>query len=88
MKDDKLRPTYLMIPRKLVIAWIVSFLCLLIGVIASFQYANYVDRRSNMRLCGVVTMYTKENIENPPASALGRNLGVEFLKLKAVFSCK
>lgn len=54
------RPTYVMVTRKLFITWLTTNLILVILIVASFQYTNYVDRRSNAFWCKVVTTEFKE----------------------------
>lgn len=53
-----------MVPRKLVIAWIVSFICMMIMTGSAIQWANYVDRRSNKQWCTFFAVL--DNNSSPP----------------------
>jgi hypothetical protein len=85
-KKDK--PTYLMVPKKFMVAIIVAFVCLLVGNIAAIQWSNYVDRRSNQRWCGIVVMFDNTYSHTPPATEIGKRTAIEFKKLRSEFSCK
>lgn len=71
-----------MVPRKLIITWIVGTIVLFLGILASFQYANYIDRKSNQRWCGIVTAFTDSYKENPPPpTPLGKKIATEMFNL-------
>ncbi len=79
---------YITIPRKAIVAILSAFICLLIGVVSSFQYADYIDRRSNQRWCGVVRLFNTAYVENPPPSTLGKEIASAMVNLEKEFSCK
>ena len=85
MNSDK--PHYVLIPRKTTIAILTIFVCLLIGIIASFQYASYVDRKSNLRWCGVVGLFIESYREIPPPTELGKKIQAEMYKIEGDFGC-
>ncbi len=75
-------PEVIMLRRKALIALITVAAVLFIGIIASFQYANYVDRRSNQKLCRIITLSDEAYIALPPASATGKELAAAFHELR------
>ncbi len=85
---SKDNPHYLLVPRKTVITIISVFVCLMVGIIASFQYANYVDRQSNQKWCGVVTLFNESYKEIPPTTDLGRKISAAMLQLEGEFKCQ
>ncbi len=88
LKRKKHKPTFIMVPRKLVITVISLFACMIIMTIVSVQWANYVDNRSNQRWCGIVLLFNNAYKTNPPPTPLGKKVAVEMLKLQNDFSCK
>jgi len=88
MAEKTEKPTYIMVPRKLIIAWLTTSSVIFIGVLASFQYANYVDRQSNQRLCGVVVLSNEVYKANPPKTVLGQKIAAAMEKLQNDYSCK
>lgn len=82
------KPTYIMVPRKLIFTWIATSVCLAILSVAAIQWANFVDRRSNQRWCGIVTVMNETYKENPPPTEIEKILSVEFLLLRDEFNCK
>lgn len=76
-----------MIPRKAVIAIVSAYVCLFIGVIVSFQYTNYVDRRSNHHWCGIIVLFDKTYKEKPPTTDTAKILAAEFKNLRKYYSC-
>lgn len=85
---DRPEPTFIMVPRKLIIAWLMSSSIIFALVIGAYQYANYVDRKSNQRWCGIVVMYDDNFRLIPPPSELGRRLASEFREMRKDFRCK
>ncbi len=71
-----------MIPRKMVIAFVFSYVVLLILSIGSYQYSNYVYRR----LCGVIKIQNETFKHLPPNSDTGELMAKEFVKLAS--KCK
>lgn len=88
MSEKKQEPVYIMVPRKLLITYITTTLVLFIGIIANFQYTNYVDRRSNGFWCGIITLFDNTYDTNPPISATGATLAREFNSLNTKLKCK
>lgn len=86
--SNKPVPVFMMVPRKLIIAWLVSFICLATMAISAIMWANYVDRRSNQRWCGIVVLYDDRIRTNPPTDDMGRKAALEFTRLRKEFSCK
>ncbi len=87
MAEDKV---VLMVKRRTVIAVITAFAVLFISNLASFQYANYVDRRSNQKLCGIITLNDETYKTFPPPSNTGKAFAKEFEKLRndKSYKCK
>ncbi|MFY3742116.1 MAG: hypothetical protein HMLIMOIP_002580 [Candidatus Nitrosomirales archaeon] len=87
-KPKHLQPTFIMVPRKLIIAWITTFLVTMIGVTLSAQWANYVDRRSNQRWCGIITILDDANKSNPPKTEIQKKLATKFHEKRKEFRCE
>src|SRR5215213_8187486 len=81
------KPTYIMIPRKLVMTWLISTLCLFVLSLANFQYTNYVDRRSNGFWCGIVVLFDDTYKKTPPPTEIGRKLAKEFGRIRTGYNC-
>lgn len=82
------KPVYLMVPKKFVVAAVSVALVLFIGVLTSFQYANWVDQRSNQRLCGVVVLSNEAYAANPSTSVLRQQLAAAMAQLEKEYKCK
>lgn len=80
----KPKATYIMVPRKLVITWITSYVILLVLVLYSFQYTNHVFRQ----LCGVISISDDSYKAAPPGLATGILLAKEFDRIKNKYHCK
>lgn len=78
---------YTVVSRKLFITWISTNIVIFALILASFQYTNYVDRKSNSLLCGIITMYDDSSRKNPPTSSLGEAIATEFHKLRIGYHC-
>lgn len=74
---------YLMVPRSLTVTFIATAICLFIGIVASFQYANYVDRKSSHELCGVVILSNDLYKALPPDPRLASNVVATINRLRA-----
>lgn len=85
-KEDNKR-VYIMVPRKLIITWIVSTIVLILLFLTSFQYANYVDRKSNRYWCGIIKLFNDTYEKEPPNTQAGKVLADEFLRLYGKFEC-
>lgn len=81
------RPTFIMVPRRLMYTWVAVTLVLFISILSSFQYANYVDRESNKQWCSVISLFNQAYRENPPPSELGKKIAAGMLVLQQKFSC-
>lgn len=81
------KPTYLMIPRKLIRTWIVVTIVTWIAILFSYQYTNYVDRKSNGLWCGIVVPFDDSYKKNPPPPER-QLLAIQFAKLRKDFHCK
>lgn len=82
------KPVYIMIPRKLIIAWITSTVVLFIMNLASFQYTNYVERKGNSLLCGIVVLFDDSYTRVPPPPGRGQILAREFHRIRVGYKCK
>jgi hypothetical protein len=83
-----MKSTYVMVPKKLVVTAVIAYVCLVIGVILSVQWASYVDRRSNQRLCGVITISNDIYRTSPPPSDVKKKLSTAMEKLQSDYKCK
>lgn len=81
------KPTYLMIPRKLIRTWVVVTIVTWIGILGSYQYTNWVDRRSNGLWCGIVVLFDDTYKKSPPTPNR-QVLADEFARLRKGFHCK
>lgn len=79
------RPTYIMVSKRLIVTWLVVNLVQFAGILASFQYANYVDRKSNHAWCEQLSLFNQAYAENPPPSDLGRKIAAGMLRLTSEF---
>lgn len=77
-----------MVPKKALISLIAAWFVLFALVVASFQYTNYVDRRSNRAWCGIVLLFNETYEKSPPPTDIGRILEAEFRHLRTDFKCK
>lgn len=81
------RPRKYIPPRRVLYALIVALVTAISVASISVYYANYVDRKSNQRWCGMVVALDNTYREKPPNSDLGRDLANEFRKLRHDFDC-
>jgi hypothetical protein len=84
----KREPTYILVPKKLIIALGVMFTVMLIMTLVSTQAAYYVDRRSNQRWCGIVNLIDDANAANPPPTKEEQEFAVEIHKIREDFDCR
>lgn len=70
------RPVYLMVPRKVTTAVIAAFICAIILGLVAIQWTNYVDRKSNQRLCGVIALFTNTSTTDPVPANLSRDMAI------------
>lgn len=87
MTEKSSYPHLVMVPRKAIISIIIAWFVLFVMVIGSYQYANFVDRRSNRHWCGIVNLFNDSYKQEPPATAAGKVLEAEFKHLKEDFGC-
>lgn len=73
-----------MIPRRV---FVTVCICLVIGIMASFQYANYVDRRSNQKWCDLVGLFNDTYVANPPTTDTGKKIAVKMRQIEDEFNC-
>lgn len=73
-----------MIPRRV---FIVTFLVLVVGILAAFQYANYVDRRSNQKWCDLVGLFNDAYVANPPNTETGKKIAIKMREIEQEFKC-
>ncbi len=78
---------YLVVPKKAIITLCVVFVCLAVAIIASFQYSNYVDRRSNNLLCSLVELQDQVYTNEPPPSQTGKDMAVAINKVAHSKEC-
>jgi hypothetical protein len=71
---------FLMIPKKLIMTWIISYVAL-IGIILG------VAVWSNQQWCGIVTIFNETYKTKPSPTITGQELASEFKKLQNRFLC-
>jgi hypothetical protein len=81
---EKKKVVYITIPRKLMIAFISVDIALFVGIIASYQYTNYVSRQ----LCGVITISDDFNKKNPSPLPAQQAMAKEFTRIRKSYHCK
>lgn len=86
MTEEK-KVVVIALPRKLFVTWLVTTILTWVLVLASFQYTNYVDRRSNRAWCGIVGLFNRTYQTAPPPSDAGKILAIEFARLTKEFEC-
>jgi hypothetical protein len=84
----KSKPIYVMVSRKLINTWLIVTIFLSIGVAASFQYTNWVNRRNNSQWCGLVSIFDDNYKRLPPPSDTGKAIAPEITRLRTKFNCK
>lgn len=77
--DDKV--VYLIVPKRLIVAWIAS-LCGVIGLMLG------VVVWSNYQWCGIIAAFNDTYQISPPTSETGQLLQKEFKELKNKFLCR
>jgi hypothetical protein len=90
MTEDevKQKPVFILVPKRLLAAWITTTIVLFVGVLVSFQYANYVDRKSNQRWCGIVLLFNKAYKTTPPPTDIGKQIAARMAIIQKEFGCK
>ncbi len=89
MSDNKPKQQMLvMVPRRLVITTTAAFIGMFIMMVASFQFAYWIDSRSNQRLCSITRLFNKAYEENPPSTQLGKDIQTEMENLQRFNKCK
>jgi hypothetical protein len=86
-KVQREKPTYIMVPRRLMYTWVASFVCMVIMTGLSVEYASYTDNRSNHRWCGLVKLFNEAYKENPSPTPLGKNIASEMHRIYKEFHC-
>lgn len=87
MSEERHVQTYIMLSRKLITTWLVVTIVLFIGILTSFQYTNYVDRKSNSQLCGMVTIFYEATRASPENTEIVKRALMEFGKLQKLYKC-
>lgn len=81
MSKDKV--VYLMVPKRLIITWIITSSILFLGVVGSVGFTIY----NSQKLCGVVNLFNEAYKDTPPTTALGREIASEMAKLRKSYRC-
>jgi hypothetical protein len=84
MSEKEGKPKYILVRKSAAIAICITFLIMLI---ASLQYTNWVDRRSNGAWCGIVVLFNDTYKQIPPPTETGKVLQKEFIRLDDKFKC-
>lgn len=84
---EERRPVYVVVKRRAIATQITVWLVLFIGILASFQYSNYVDRRSNQDWCEIVTIFNDTYKEVPPPTDTGKKFQRAFHTLGDKYKC-
>ena len=82
------KPNHITIPRRVFHIWAITTVMHFVLILASFQYTNYVDRRSNGFWCGIVVLFDDTYKETPPATRTGQILAEEFSRIVQKFKCE
>lgn len=72
---------YLMVPRRLIIVWIISLVSM-VGLICGATIW------SNQQWCGIIDVFETTYKETPPTTPTGRTLQQEFNQLNNRFLCR
>ncbi len=81
-------PEYYALVRKAYVrTWFISTIVLIIAIIASFQYTNYVDRRSNTLLCDLARTQDAVYTDAPPSTQTGRKMAVAINRVANSKEC-
>lgn len=86
--ENEKQPVYVMVPKKLVSAAVAVFVVLFLSNLGSYQYANYVDRQSNHRLCGIIVVSLKNAKLVPPTTEIQKQGMAAMQLLAEEFHCK
>lgn len=86
--NDEDRQVFVIVSKKLMLAWFITYATALLFIGLATLWANYIDKRSNQRWCGIVVMFDDTYKETPPTTPLGQNLATEFKILRQDFKCK
>jgi hypothetical protein len=81
---DEGRHVYIVIPRKLIIAWISTFITVVILVTASSSWSYYLVRQ----LCGIVVLSDEAGRANPSPTEIQKKASREFYHLRKLYRCK
>lgn len=75
------------IPKGVMYALIVSYVCALVSAIIAIQYANYVDRQSNQQWCTLIVSVDDAYQESPATNPSGKRVAESIHKLRTDFGC-
>lgn len=78
------------VPRRVIVALIVVFLSVVAVGAGSMLYADYVNRESNQRWCGLVVTLDDAYRQSPqqPTTPIGKRIAEEMRKLRDGFGCE
>lgn len=82
-EPEKKRVVYLMVPRTLIVTLIIICTGLMVAILGSFVYSNYVAHQ----LCGVITISNNAYKLNPRPSETVKTLTKEFERLSRKYHC-
>lgn len=74
---------YIMVSKKLIVAWVIVSMVLFISILTSFQYANYVDRKSNGRWCGIFSIINNSPKPDRPLTEDEKRFAAEMLGIQS-----
>ncbi len=87
-KCDKDQEYYVLVQKSYIRTWFISTVIIIIAIIASFQYTNYVDRRSNTLLCGLVDKQNQVYVNEPPPSQTGKDMAIAISEVANSKACR
>lgn len=76
------------LPRNLVIGWLVSFACMMVLTGAALQYTNYYVNKSNRDWCALVMFYVNYYQENPPTTEIQKQQAELMIDRASTLDCE
>lgn len=67
--------------------YVVTYSAVLVVVVASISYTNYVDRRTRADLCEAIVAQGNAYVDPQPVTPTGRQAGEALARLKILFQC-
>lgn len=74
-------PTYLLVPRKLIVAWIVSVVGIMAMILGAVVWSNH-------QWCGIIAIFNETYESSPPPTPTGQRLASEFERIHNNFLCR